>query len=195
MKEYKNPRLKHVKKIGKIIDDMRKDYISNVFDVDVYIVKKTDLILTQCNLLLETKKDSVKEDVKFLKDNGFKSLSKALVKLDKETKKAKKRKKETYYYRITGIHDDGSLSKTPKTGSFTVTQPDPKEESKKYLWSVADEERLDKKNAPDPKEEMREIEPLSKVVKKDQTDRKFVMCVAEKVEELVERVNILSKSK
>lgn len=51
--KYKNPRLRHVKKIKKICEDMRRDFI---FNTAVYTEKKTNLILNQCNLLLETKK-------------------------------------------------------------------------------------------------------------------------------------------
>lgn len=42
---YKNPRLKHVKKIREVIADM-----------PIYWQGYTDLILDQCNLLLEAKK-------------------------------------------------------------------------------------------------------------------------------------------
>lgn len=48
----------------------------------------------------------------------------------------------------------------------------------------------DTKPSPQP-----EIKPLSEIVKRTMTDREFVLCVAEKVDELVDQVNKLTKTK
>lgn len=52
---YKNPRLKHVKKIKELINKL--DYVQ-------YTSSYAGRILTQCNLLLETKKENKSEECK-----------------------------------------------------------------------------------------------------------------------------------
>lgn len=51
---YKNPRLKHVKKIKEICNEILS---ASIFNTTTYIGKKMSLIDSQCNLLLETKKN------------------------------------------------------------------------------------------------------------------------------------------